>query len=88
MAFVGMIVEEVEQLAAQLQQRAHEIEEIIAQLTSALGNTTWVGADHDLFHETWHGSHVPALNNVKEGLLAAFGSATANARQQREASAV
>lgn len=87
MAFVGMIVEEVEQLAAHLQQRAQEIEEIVGHLTSALSSTTWVGADHDMFHELWHSSHVPALRNVINGLMDAHGNAVANARQQREASA-
>lgn len=87
MAFVGMIIEEVEQLAAQLQQRAQEIEETIASLTSALAATTWKGPDHELFQETWHSSHVPALRNVMNGLLDAHNNAMANARQQREASA-
>lgn len=87
MAFVGMIIEEVEQLAAQLEQRAQEIEGIVAALTSALGATTWVGADHDQFHGDWHSVHVPMLNNTKNAIRDASQKAKNNANQQRQASA-
>jgi hypothetical protein len=81
-----MIIEEVEQLAAQMQNRAGEIETIVAALTSGLEATSWIGPDHDQFHSEWNSTHVPMLHNVKDAILEASHKATFNAQQQREAS--
>ena len=87
MTFVGMVVEEVQQLATQMDQNASEIRELASRLTSVLETTHWVGTDHDSFHSDWNGSHVPALNAVCQGLNDAAVRARQNAQQQTDASA-
>jgi len=87
MSFFGMIVEEVEQLAAQMTQRAEEITQLMGHLTSQLESTSWVGPDRENFHGEWHSSHIPALQNVANALGQAASKAHMNAQQQREASA-
>jgi uncharacterized protein YukE len=87
MAFVGMVIEEVEQLAAQMDQHASDIMNIVARLTSTLEGAHWVGTDREGFVSQWQGSHVPALNNVANGLNDAANKARQNAQQQQQASA-
>jgi len=67
-SFVGMVIEEVEQLSAAMRPRASEIEQLIAPLISQLESTHWVGPDHEQFHGDWHRSHIPALRMVPNGL--------------------
>lgn len=86
MAFVGMIIEEVEQLAAQMEQKAQEIETIVSVLTSAFNSTSWVGPDKDMFGSDWQSTHVPLLHNTATALHEASQRAQANAQQQIAAS--
>lgn len=86
MAFVGMIVDEVQHLEAQMRQRADEIRQLVGALTGQLESTHWVGPDREQFHGDWTGMHVPALHNVIQGLEDAANRARANAQQQLDAS--
>ena len=86
MAFLGMIVEEVEQLAAQMEQRVQEIENLRNVLTQQLEGAHWVGPDREQFHSDWTSVHIPSLVNVENGLKDAAAKARLNAQQQQEAS--
>ncbi len=86
MTFLGMIVDEVEHLAAQMDQRVQEIEGLRNTLTQQLESAHWVGADRENFHGEWTSVHVPSLVNVENGLKDAAAKARQNAQQQREAS--
>lgn len=88
MSFVGMVIEEVEQLASHLESKAEEIESgVVAALSSAVAGAAWVGADRDLFENEWHSQHVPALQVVVQTLREGAARARQNAQQQRQASA-
>ncbi len=84
--FVGMDVEGVQKLGSDLGNRAQEIEQILNVLTSALGNTQWVGTDATNFRNEWQSQHVPALRNVAHALQNAQQSCVRNAQQQASAS--
>ena len=86
MTFLGMIVDEVEQLAAQMEQRVQEIESLRNTLTQHLEGAHWVGPDREQFHSDWTSVHIPSLVNVENGLKDAAARARQNAQQQREAS--
>ena len=86
MAMYGMDIDEVRQLSTQLQQASSDIHNIVAQLTSKLGGTTWVGPDRQKFESDWQSHHVTALNNVSTALSDASTLATQNAQQQQDAS--
>ena len=86
MAMYGMDIDEVRQLSTQLQQASSDIHNIVAQLTSKLGGTTWVGPDRQKFESDWQSHHVTALNNVSTALNDASTLATQNAQQQQDAS--
>ena len=86
MAMYGMDIDEVRQLSTQLQQASSDIHNIVVQLTSKLGGTTWVGPDRQKFESDWQSHHVTALNNVSTALHDAGTLATQNAQQQQDAS--
>jgi hypothetical protein len=86
--FTGMDIEGVRSLARQLQQKADEIEQIKAHLTSALNGAQWVGPDQQRFKSDWEGNSVPALSRVSESLRSASQAAEQNAQQQEQASNV
>jgi len=86
MAFLGMNVDEVQTLAAQMHNASSEITNLMSQVTSALQSAQWVGPDHDRFVSDWQSLHTAALTSVANGLTDAANSATSNAQQQIEAS--
>jgi len=86
MAFEGMDIGAVRQLANLMRQKADEIDHIISQLTGSVNNTQWVGPDRDRFIQDWQSSHVPALKQVEGGLRDAATLADGNATQQEQAS--
>jgi len=85
--FIGQIPEEVDALAAEFDNKAGSIDDIISGLTAKLGATTWVGADRNRFEGDWNSQLSSALRNVGAALRDAAILARGNAEQQRSASA-
>lgn len=86
MAMIGMNVEEVRNLARQMDAAASQIEQAARQLTSLLGSTTWVGNDRTNFESDWQGSHVAAINQVVNAVRQAGQVADRNASDQENVS--
>lgn len=84
--FTGMDIGQVRAFANQLRTKADEIDGLSRELTSALGNTQWVGQDRQQFEGDWNGQYVSSLKNVADGLRSAATRADGNATQQEEAS--
>lgn len=87
MAMTGMDIAQVQALAKQFTSQADAIEQLTKQLTSALQNTTWVGADRTAFESEWTGTYVNQLTQVATALRNASTKATQNATEQEQASA-
>lgn len=86
MAVWGLDVEQVQQLSAQLNNKANDIQGILTQLTTMLNNTQWTGPDHDAFMNDWSGQHTTSLKQVIAALQEAGQKAAANALAQQNAS--
>ncbi len=86
MAFTGLDSEQVRQLAAQLNNKAGEIENILTQLTSQLNGVNWIGGDAERFKGEWSGTHTAQLKQVISALHQASQTATQNAQEQETAS--
>ena len=86
-SFLGMDTGQVRQLASQLNAKADDIDSIMNTLTTALGNTQWVGNDATSFRNDWQGTHRMQLQQVATALRDAAQLATNNANQQDTASA-
>jgi uncharacterized protein YukE len=87
MAFIGMDVDAVRNLANQLNSKADEIDTIMNTLSSQLDGTQWVGTDADGFRSDWQGTHRAQLSAVAGALRDAATQATGNASQQDSTSA-
>ena len=68
MAFIGMDVEAVRQLATQMDSKATDIDTIMNTLNSTLGNTDWLGTDATNFRNDWSTVHMVNLRNVANAL--------------------
>lgn len=86
MAFIGMDVEAVRQLAIQLDNKATDIDSIMSTLNSKLNSTDWVGSDATNFRNDWSSVHMTNLRNVSNALKDAAKSARTNADDQDTAS--
>ncbi|MDZ4234086.1 MAG: WXG100 family type VII secretion target [Dietzia sp.] len=86
MALFGQDIDQVRQLAAQLNAMAGDIESVISQLTSAVDSVQWMGPDAERFKSEWKGQHVPQLRQVVSALQAASQNASRNASEQQQAS--
>ncbi len=86
MAIFGADIEQVQQLSAQLNAKASDIENIISQLSSAISSVTWMGPDAERFRSEWQGTHVAQLKQVVSALQRASQDAARNAREQQSAS--
>lgn len=86
MAFVGMDIEAVRQLATQMDSKASSIDSIANTLNSLLGNTEWVGSDATNFRSDWNSIHMASLRNVSQALKDAATAARNNATEQENAS--
>ena len=82
----GMDIEAVRQLAAQMNQRADEIRQLMATLSNSLTGTAWSGPDREQFVSDWQGQYVQQLTNVAQALNDAAQRATVNAQAQEQAS--
>lgn len=86
MSMTGMDIDGVRTLARQMSAAADEINTLMHNLTTALQNTNWVGADQQHFVGEWQGQHCSALSNVSQQLTDAATKATRNADEQQAAS--
>ena len=86
MALYGQDVDQVRQLATQLNAKAGDIESVISQLTSAVNSVQWMGPDAERFKSDWQGQHVPQLRQVVTALQTASQNASRNAAEQQQAS--
>lgn len=86
MALIGQDVEQVRQLAAQLNSKAGDIQTVISQLSSAVNSVEWRGSDAERFKSDWQGQHVPQLKQIVSALQEASQRATQNAAEQQQAS--
>ena len=86
MAVYGMDIEQVRSLAAQLGQKADQIDSLISEVTSKLGATDWTGPDANQFRSDWSGTLTTQLRSVAQTLRDTQQRATQNASQQEQAS--
>jgi uncharacterized protein YukE len=86
MALYGQDIEQVQQLATQLNAKASDIQNIITQLTSQINGVNWQGPDANKFRSDWQGTHTAQLKAVVNALQTAAQSAKQNAQQQQTAS--
>lgn len=83
---LGMIPEEVDELATQLDTKAGDLEGVLTTLTTKLQGTTWVGTDYNRFEEQWTGTIAQNLRNAAEQMRTAASAAREDAENQRIAS--
>ena len=86
MAFLGMDVEQVQNLSRQLQQKASDIDNIITTLNSTMQSTEWKGQDDEQFRNDWNSSLTQKLRQVSQSLKDASSKASQNAREQQDIS--
>jgi len=85
-AQLGMIPEEVDELATQLDAKAGDLDGVLTTLTTKLQGTTWVGTDYNRFEEQWTGTIAQNLRNAAEQMRTAATAAREDAENQRIAS--
>ncbi|MDR1441800.1 MAG: WXG100 family type VII secretion target [Bifidobacteriaceae bacterium] len=86
MAVWGLDIEQVRQLAKDLDQKASDIDNILSTLTSRLSGTQWTGPDSEKFRSDWSGQYTSALKQVSQGLRDAAQRANQNAADQETVS--
>ncbi len=86
MAMVGADVEQLNQLSAQLNNKANDIQNVVSQLTSAINSVEWKGNDANQFRSDWEGQYVSQLKQVIDALQTASQNAKRNAQEQAQAS--
>lgn len=82
----GLDVQQVRDLATNLDREADSIDQILSKLTGVLNGTQWSGPDATQFRNDWQGSHTTALRKVGQALRDAAQHARANAVAQEQAS--
>lgn len=82
MSLTGMDIVEVRNLAAQLDNSASNIQDIVSRLTQNLNGTNWIGPDRERFVGEWQGAHCQQLNAVVQSLQDAANKARMNADEQ------
>lgn len=86
MAFVGMDIEQVQNLSRQLNQKASDIDNIISTLNSTLQGTEWKGQDAEQFRNDWNSNLTNSLKQVSQALKDASQKASKNAQEQQNTS--
>lgn len=82
----GLDVQQVRDLATNLDREADSIDQILSKLTGILNNTQWTGPDATQFRNDWQGSHTTSLRKVGQALRDTAQHARANAMSQEQAS--
>ncbi|MDJ0770129.1 MAG: hypothetical protein QNJ12_15110 [Ilumatobacter sp.] len=86
-AVLGADPDELDRAASRLRAAADELDGSSASLTATLRSVAWVGGVATRFTGHWHGSHRPRVASTSQFLREAAGGLTANAAEQRAASA-
>ena len=86
MAMWGLDIEQVGQLAAEMDKDAGIIGDITSTLTGMLGSTEWTGPDAEQFRSQWDSEYATMLRNVSEALGAGAEACRRNAAEQEQAS--
>lgn len=88
MAQVGMDIEQIRSVGAQLKGQAGQIEGVISAIegliSQAIGN--WTGNDANQFQDWWNSQHRPALQAAREAIEGLGQSALNNADAQEQVS--
>lgn len=82
----GLDVQQVRDLATNLDREADSIDQILSKLTGILNNTQWTGPDATQFRNDWQGAHTTSLRKVGQALRDTAQMARANAVSQEQAS--
>jgi uncharacterized protein YukE len=82
----GLDVQQVRDLATNLDREADSIDQILSKLTGILNNTQWTGPDATQFRNDWQGSHTTALRKVGQALRDTAQLARTNATAQEQTS--
>lgn len=85
--YIGQIPEEVDRLADEFEVKAGELDDLKTAITAKLGGTTWTGPDRDRFQADWEGALSQNVTQLVQQLRSAGQQASANAQEQRDASA-
>lgn len=82
----GLDVQQVRDLATNLDREADSIDQILSKLTGVLNNTQWTGPDATQFRNDWQSSHTASLRKVGQALRDTAQLARANAVSQEQTS--
>jgi len=82
----GLDVQQVRDLATNLDREADSIDQTLSKLTGVLNNTQWTGPDATQFRNEWQSSHVSALRRVGQALRDTAQLARGNAAAQEQTS--
>lgn len=86
MGFVGMDVQVIRGLSANLRSNSREIETLQRELSAALAQTQWFGADARAFDSQWQSVHAPGLSRASGVLSRAAQLAQRQADEQERTS--
>ena len=86
MTVLGMDIEQVEQLAASMQQHGQQIDDSARVLTSQIDSTQWMGQDNQTFRSDWDSIYRVQLNNNVQALNERCAHLKQEAQQQQQAS--
>ena len=86
MSFLGLDVIAIKALARQLDAGSAEVDALSRELTTALANVEWFGADQRRFVSEWNSTHRASLQRVRELLSTASTIALQNAKDQEHKS--
>lgn len=85
--YIGQVPEEVDQLSAEFEAKAGDLEGIKSTISSKLAVTTWTGTDRERFESDWEGQFSATITQIVAQLRTAGTIASDNAQEQRDASA-
>jgi len=82
----GLDVEQVRQLAREMDVASGDLQNIMSKLTNLLSSTQWSGPDAERFRSDWQSTHAQSLMRAKAALEETAGAARNNAAAQESAS--
>jgi uncharacterized protein YukE len=86
MAMLGMDVDAVRKFATIAGQKADDINNVIATISSAIKSANWVGTDSTQFHNDWESRFKKQLLEAAQGLKEVQQKAMQNATAQENTS--
>jgi uncharacterized protein YukE len=82
----GMEIAAIRSLARTMDDRAGEIDRLLAKASAEVNDLNWQGADRDRFVHEWEGTHAAHLRRVATGLRQAANDARRKAAEQERVS--